>query len=169
MTYTCIWYNCKVLIMRQLLVSTPGVNPVLSVDEMHGRCCSLYKLAPQQPLPHWSIGQGTIFTAFCLDETGFGLIYLDVPLDECIRRNSQRKSAVDESVIERMSERLEAPCPDQQWQTNFVRLNCPNQHRYYNQQLGALAEDMCYKAAFIGARFPASQLKTWPKTRAIDK
>lgn len=43
------------------------------------------------------------------------LIYMNTPLDECIRRNAQRKNPLPEFVIESIYKSLEFPEPSEGW------------------------------------------------------
>jgi len=58
-------------------------------------------------------------------EVPWGIAWLDVPLEECLRRNADRGRPVPDEVVRRLHERFEPPNPDRWWERSALRLTEP--------------------------------------------
>jgi len=56
-------------------------------------------------------------------EAPWGIVWLDVPLRECLRRNAERGRPVPDEVVKRLHERFEPPDPDRWWERRALRLD----------------------------------------------
>ncbi|XP_056152907.1 L-seryl-tRNA(Sec) kinase [Lampris incognitus] len=58
---------------------------------------------------------------------GYCQVYLQCPVESCIRRNQSRPEPLPDEVISEMAKRLEPPNPQKNsWEKNSIELNCTN-------------------------------------------